>query len=182
MAEPTKKTRTPRKRDVPAANTPAEPKAKAPAKKKPAARKKAETYDFLGGRPTKLTPELIGEAAAFIQGGAYATTVQRALGVSESAWYAWLDRGRAALTKAPSRLNATDVLCAEFVIRIDQADALGELKLGLGPAAGMLGWQGMAWMMERKWPDRWGRSRAEAPTGGSLDALVEAIGKARADG
>ena len=133
-----------------------------------------------GGRPSKLTQELIDTAAGLIIGGAYTVVVARALGISETLWYQWLDRGRQAAQKPKKKHTGIDDLCIQFERVIDQADALAEVKLGMGPSMGILGWQGQAWTMERKWPDRWGRTRSEAPTGGGLTELVDAIAEARA--
>lgn len=133
-----------------------------------------------GGRPTKLTWDLIYDVGQFLRMGAYATTVMKALNIKERTWYAWLDKAVKAEVKAMSKRTKADQLYIAFGMVIDQADAEGELALLLKVNRGGFGWQGSAWILERKHPDRWGRSRAEAPAGGSLDALVEAIGKLRA--
>jgi transposase len=140
----------------------------------------AEPQKHAGGRPTKLNKGLIEEACEYLEEGAYAIVVAKALGITEGTWYAWLERGRQCEAKSPSKRTPTDLLAFDFLVAVERAEARGELKMGRDVRRGILGWQGPAWMMERKWPDRWGRSRAETPESGGLGALVDAIAAARA--
>jgi len=131
------------------------------------------------GRPTKLSDDLILEVARGLALGAYNTTVMKALGIKERTWYAWIDKGIKAEAKPPSKRTKADLLYLKFAMVTEQADAMGEMAALAEVRSGGFGWQGSAWFLERKHPDRWGRSRAEGNEGGSLDALVDAIKAAR---
>lgn len=133
-----------------------------------------------GGRPTKLNQEVIDQVGQFLRIGAYNTTVMKALGIRERTWYGWLDKAVKAEAKPPSKRTKADALYVAFALTVEQAEAEGELACLLKVNKGNLGWQGSAWILERKHPDRWGRSRSETPAGGGLEALVDAISQARA--
>lgn len=101
------------------------------------------------GRRTKLTPELIEQAAKLISHGNYAQTVFQMLGIPESTWYGWLQRGRES-----ERRN----VYSEFSEAVKKAEAAAELRAVSGiVAAGRRNWTAFAWYLERKYPDRWGR-------------------------
>ena len=101
------------------------------------------------GRRLKLTPELIEQAAKLIAGGNYASTVFQMLGVGESTWYRWLEKGRDSKGRSIYR---------EFWESIQKAEAAAELRAVSGiVAAGRRNWTAFAWYLERKYPDRWGR-------------------------
>lgn len=100
------------------------------------------------GRRTKLTPELIENAAKLIAGGNYASTVFQMLGIGESTWYEWLQRGREGARKS---------IYTEFAEAIKKAESAAELRAVSGiMAAGRRNWTAYAWYLERKFPDRWG--------------------------
>lgn len=101
------------------------------------------------GRRTKLTPELIENAAKLIAGGNYASTVFQMLGIGESTWYEWLQRGREGKRKS---------IYTEFAEAIKKAEVAAELRAVSGiMAAGRRNWTAYAWYLERKFPDRWGQ-------------------------
>jgi len=100
------------------------------------------------GRRLKLTPELIEQAAKLIAGGNYASTVFQMLGVGESTWYRWLEKGRDSKGRSIYR---------EFWESIQKAEAAAEARAVSGVmAAGRRNWTAYAWYLERKFPDRWG--------------------------
>jgi hypothetical protein len=100
------------------------------------------------GRRLKLTPELIEQAAKLIAGGNYASTVFQMLGVGESTWYRWLEKGRDSKGRSIYR---------EFWEAIQKAEAAAEARAVSGiMASGRRNWTAYAWYLERKFPDRWG--------------------------
>jgi len=125
------------------------------------------------GRRTKLTPELIENAAKLIAGGNYASTVFQMLGIGESTWYEWLQRGREGARKS---------IYTEFAEAIKKAESAAELRAVSGiMAAGRRNWTAYAWYLERKFPDRWGRKdkvqqEISGPGGGAVRAEVEHSG------
>jgi len=100
------------------------------------------------GRPTKLTPETANRIVQAVKAGATYDVAARAAGVSEATLYGWKARG--------AREGTGQYF--EFLERVKRAEAEGELAL-MGHVATAMSttWQAAAWMLERRWPDRWGR-------------------------
>lgn len=104
----------------------------------------------MAGRKTKLTPALIKDAAKLLKGGNYVSTVCEFLGIGETTWYRWMKEGEVAKSG----------LKREFWESIKKAEAEAEIRLITDLqkiAEADQKWQALAWMLERKYPDRWGR-------------------------
>lgn len=102
------------------------------------------------GRKTKLTKGLIKNAERLLKGGNYTETVCEYLGIGTTTWYRWLQEGE----------QASSGLKREFRDAVKKADSEAEIRLvtDLQKIAGEnKQWQGIAWMLERKYPDKWGR-------------------------
>jgi hypothetical protein len=100
------------------------------------------------GRKSKLTPELIKQAAQLLSAGNYVNVVCQYLGIHESTWYKWLAEGE----ESPSGLKR------EFCEAVKEASAGSEIRAITGIlSAGKHSWQALAWFLERRYPDRWGR-------------------------
>ena len=127
------------------------------------------------GRRLKLTPELIEQAAKLIAGGNYASTVLQMLGVGESTWYRWLEKGRDSKGRSIYR---------EFWESIQKAEAAAEARAVSGVmAAGRRNWTAYAWYLERKFPDRWGEGQGPGdlrPGGGPI-TWVDLVRLAKSD-
>jgi transposase len=97
------------------------------------------------GRPTKLTPILADDLVLLLAAGASTARAARCVGVSERSVTRWLRDGlaeRVRLARA-SGPEATDALTeARMVVALARAAALGD-------------WRAGAWMLERRWPERW---------------------------
>lgn len=108
-------------------------------------------------KTTKLTPELQQKICGLIQAGNYAKTAALACGIAESTYYLWLAKGK----------KAKRGQYHDFYQAIEQAQAEGEMKLVSVIAESSLeSWQAAAWMLERKFPQAWGRKeRVEHSTG-----------------
>jgi hypothetical protein len=95
------------------------------------------------------------------------------LGVGESTWYRWLEKGRYSKDRSIYR---------EFWESIQKAEAAAEARAVSGVmAAGRRNWTAYAWYLERKFPDRWGRKdkvqqEISGPGGGAVRAEVEHSG------
>ncbi|MFP5109653.1 hypothetical protein ACSU6B_23285 [Neobacillus sp. C211] len=104
----------------------------------------------MAGRKSKLTPALIKDAEKLLKGGNYVETVCEFLGINKSTWYRWLAEGE----------NAKSGLKREFRNAIKKAEAEAEIRLITDLqkiAEADQKWQALAWMLERKYPERWGR-------------------------
>lgn len=107
-------------------------------------------------RKTKLTKKLIKDAEKLLKGGNYVETICEYLGIGKTTWYRWLAEGE----------QANSGIKREFWDAIKKAEAEAEIRLitDLQKIAKKNNqWQGIAWVLERKYPDKWGkRERVEA--------------------
>jgi transposase len=100
----------------------------------------------MAGRHTKLTKELIQKFEALLGSGNYQVTTCNALGVSISAFHQWMKKGE----------EAEDGLYLEFQQAVKKAEHLAEAKW-LRDISQNEAWQSKAWLMERRFPERWSR-------------------------
>jgi len=104
------------------------------------------------GRPTKLTPELQKQIVAYITAGSYIETAAAAAGIDKTTLHDWLRRGKAG-----------DKPFDEFSHAVERAMGQADMRdLAVIDRASQDGvWQAAAWKLERKHPDKWGRTRVE---------------------
>lgn len=102
------------------------------------------------GAAPKLTRELADQLVALLRAGNYIAVAVRAAGISRPLFYQWLDRGA---SDAPE-----DAEYAELRERVDEAKAHAEARSVAAIAnASRDNWQAAAWLLERMYPERWGR-------------------------
>lgn len=102
------------------------------------------------GRKTNLTPELQDQLAAMLSAGNYLAVCCRAVGLPQSTYKMWFERGA---SDAPK-----DALYARFRDRMEEARARGEVRLVAEVSnAARENWQAAVWLLERLHPDRWAR-------------------------
>lgn len=102
----------------------------------------------MAGRKSKLTKELIEEAAKYIRAGNYACVVANYLGIGESTWYRWLSEGE----------QAKSGLKREFWEAIKKAEAVPEIRnVNIIQQAAEENWQAAMTYLQRRFPERWGR-------------------------
>lgn len=110
-------------------------------------------------RPSKLTPEVRERIVAVLRSGAYVQQAAEAAGIGRSTFDDWMRRGESEAEKdAPYR---------ELREAVEQARAEAEARhVALIAKASARSWQAAAWLLERQYPDRWGkpsdRNRASA--------------------
>lgn len=126
------------------------------------------------GNPTKLTPEVARAILEAIEAGNYKATACAAAGVHRDTLNHWehlADQGHEAYV--------------EFVAALRQAEAnaemglLAEIRGVRAPVVGVTGpepWQAKAWIMERRYPKRWGL-RVKAAVTEELEAFLARIEK-----
>jgi hypothetical protein len=113
-----------------------------------------------GGRGewvTKLTPEIIEEMGTAIRAGASFPTASMFVGITQSTLQRWLSDGRNAMgTMGPHE--------EELQLRIDLVreldEALSSFKIDLTGSIlqhGRDNWTALAWLLERKFPQEFGR-------------------------
>ena len=123
----------------------------------------------MAGRPTKLTKELTEEVAKYLRAGNYIETTAALVGINRDSIYEWLKRGAAEqerLKKNPrARLRKREEIFVEFSDTVKKAQAQSEAMLvGLVGKAAEKNWTAAAWRLERKFPDKWGRTERNVAT------------------
>jgi len=121
------------------------------------------------GRKSKLTRELIEQAAKLIEAGNYQRHVAQALGIDHSTWYKWLSEGE----------RTKNGLKHEFFDAVKKAEARAIARnVALIQRAAQDGnWQAAAWWLERKFPEQWGRNRLDIHTEGDTTIRIVEVGK-----
>jgi len=123
----------------------------------------------LAGRPTKLTKELIEEIAQYLRAGNYIETTAALVGIHRDSIYEWLKRGNAEIERVSksnrSRIRKKEEIFVEFTDTVKKAQAQAEAMLvGLIGQAAQKNWTAAAWRLERKYPDKWGRTERNVAT------------------
>lgn len=119
-------------------------------------------------RRTKLTPEVQDVIVTALRAGNYAETAAAYAGINETTYYRWLARGE----------EQPDSIYGQFRQAVKEAQAAGEVRLvSLIDRAAQSGtWQAAAWKLERKYPERWGRTirtEVSGPEGGPVQIEVD---------
>jgi hypothetical protein len=131
-------------------------------------------------RPSELTPSLIGLVAQEIGKGNYPEIAARVAGISRSTYYGWLARGRT------DEEAGRETLHRQFLDAVKEAEAAAEgllvetIRLAsiVAPAQGQKApaWTAAAWILERRWPRRWGEGlKAAAQQEEHLRALLAKV-------
>jgi hypothetical protein len=111
------------------------------------------------GRPSKLTPELQKRICDYVSLGNFPEVAAKCSGIDRATFYRWKARGEK--TKAGIYRDFCDAL-KEAESRAEVA-ALAKIQ----KAATNGTWTAAAWLLERRFSDRWKRPelRGEAPSG-----------------
>lgn len=121
----------------------------------------------LMARPTKLTPEVEDAMVrAILVGASYKTACQYA-GISYQTFLNWRKRAGAVKERQGKSRNAPsdefDVRLIGFVDHIKEAEAVAAIKsLVKINGAAKKDWRAAAWMLERRFPNEYGRRRAQS--------------------
>jgi hypothetical protein len=108
------------------------------------------------GAKGKLTPEVQDKIVKALRAGNYRTTAAKVAGIHDATFYNWIKWGEA---QKKGRYF-------EFFEAVKKAEAEGEAALiATINVASKDTWQAAAWILERKYPDRWGRKDALAMSG-----------------
>lgn len=104
-------------------------------------------------RPSKLTPEVSERIVRAIRAGNYPEVAAAHAGIHASTYYRWMERGALA-GEAPE-----DDPYRHFRAEVARALADSEAaEVGLVVQAARGGdWRAAAWVLERRFPDRWAR-------------------------
>ena len=109
-------------------------------------------------RRTKLTKDLQALLVARLAVGNYIDAACMSVGISPASFYVWMDKGREAEKKTERKRTAQDRLHMEFMEAVENAQGVSEVNaLAMVRKAMPDAWQAAAWILERKFPERWGR-------------------------
>ena len=118
-----------------------------------------------GGRPTKLTHELIERLCIVLRTGAYLDTAFKHVGICKATHHSWAKAGNEELARRAkgAKPRKSRDLHVEFLNATEKAMADAELlSLGhISKAASDGQWAAAAWKLERRSPEKWGRRRVE---------------------
>lgn len=103
---------------------------------------------FALARPTKLTPELQAAIIADVEGGASPEVAAQAAGIDRATFYRWMARGA-----------EDEQAYVGFRDGLLKAGAMAEVAAVKYARSGESGWQGSAWWLERRHPDRYALDR-----------------------
>lgn len=106
------------------------------------------------GKPTILNKEMIDELCRIIKDGNWAITACNIVGIGESTFYSWKDKGERDIQ------NNTNSIYKEFVEALKKADAEAESKVVkrfYNEATNPGSFVAPATYLERRYPERWGR-------------------------
>lgn len=103
------------------------------------------------GKRGKLTPETAARICELLSQGNYDHVAASASGVAPRTFSSWL-------TKAQDPETDPTGVYAEFAELVEQAQAVGEgHNVSTIKQAARTNWTAAAWLLERKYPERWGR-------------------------
>src|SRR5437773_3263998 len=121
----------------------------------PGPRQERETVAKTTGRKTKLSPDLQKRLLDAIAAGNYIHTACAAVGIGESTYFKWLERGRAG--ESPYR---------EFIEALTRAEQQAIVSLvEIVRSHAIEDWRAAAFLLERRQKKDWGRHE-------TLDATV----------
>jgi len=115
------------------------------------------------GRPTSLTPEVSALLLKAVRLGNYKATACAEAGIHRDTLNDWEHRG--AKGEEPF---------ASFTDALKKAEALAERRLLSLVRKGGEGWQSKAWIMERRWPSKWG-GRVRATVSDERESLLAKV-------
>ena len=117
------------------------------------------------GRPTKLTEERQGELCRYLRDGNAISTACALVGIGESTYHAWRERGTAELERVKEghvncRVRKDERPFVEFLEATTRARAKGEQQHVKNIVTkSEEDWRASAWFLERSRPERWGKKQ-----------------------
>jgi len=120
----------------------------------------------------KFSPEIAEKIVNFLRAGAFIETAAAAAGITKKTFYTWLKRGARAETG----------LLREFSDAVAEAQGTFEVMAtaGIAGAAQDGNWQAWAWLLERKFPQRWGKKlEVSGAGGGPIDVRFRGAARAK---
>lgn len=126
------------------------------------------------GRPTSFTPEVGETIIAAITAGNYKATACAAAGIHRDTLNEWERRGSHGEEPYASFANA--LMIAEAKAEMALLAEIKSAQPAVVQSHGADVWQSRAWIMERRWPKRWG-GRVRLSVTEELGSLLDRLQK-----
>lgn len=127
-------------------------------------------------RPTKLDKNIERKILDVLKMGNYIETAAAFGGIDPSTFYRWLKRGKLHIQKTIQnpqyQIPEYEKRYVRFKRNVDQALAEAEIReLQIIMMAANEDWRAAAWILERRYPDKWGKKNRHEITGQGGGAL-----------
>jgi hypothetical protein len=122
------------------------------------------------GRPTKFTPELQERFLANLANSLYVETACALTNIHKSIFYDWMQQARSAVERIKrnpddesTRPTAKEKALIAFMAEIEKVmeEKQSRLISVIEAAAARGFWQSAAWLLERRWPERYAKRIGE---------------------
>lgn len=116
--------------------------------------------EIKNGRPRKLDKKLFDNLVAIVGMGNWYSVASAACGISKSAFSSWMKKGRrldAQYGANRDKIDKEEVIFYDFYLAIRKVESKVEIDL-VGKVIGDKDWKAQMTYLERKYPDRWGRT------------------------
>lgn len=105
------------------------------------------------GRPSKLTPEIRDKIVEMLKIGNYIETVCEFVDINKSTYYMWLKQ---------AEVSTRSTKYSKFRDAVRKAMAFAEARdVAIIARAAEKDWRAAVWMLERRYPERWGKPGAK---------------------
>lgn len=114
------------------------------------------------GRPHRLTSDMQQRITDLIEQGMRPQDAAIASGISRSTFHSWMARGRQARDAAErDELSAAEEPFLDFLDAVERALTVPEMRAVtvIQDSAAKGSWRAAAWLLERRWPERWSNVR-----------------------
>jgi hypothetical protein len=115
-----------------------------------------------------VNPEITKRLCEILSLGNYIEAACAYVGISETSYYAWVQRGEKDL-KAGKESSFTEFVKATKKARAE-AEVVSVARIRDAASSGE--WQADAWFLERSFPDRWGRRRQDLHVDSNQPAVI----------
>jgi transposase len=106
------------------------------------------------GRPAKLKPDVVGRIVEAVGVGMFRRDAARYAGIGRSTLYRWLERGQA------DEAAGLETDFHDLWARVSRAEAVAEVRMvATLTKAAERDWRAAVSFLERRYPERWGRTR-----------------------
>lgn len=122
-------------------------------------------------KPTVFTVERCAEILRILEAGNRLSVALSSVNISKHTFRYWEQRVKAGDPTVPDTIM-------DFFVAMKVAEAQSEISALDRVREGKLGWQGSAWFLERRYPNRWGRPDPYAKL---PERAAEAIGQSLRD-